>query len=71
MLTIFPKKAKLTRDTELFGKMDPYCKIILGNQSLQTKEHKNGGSGFNIYLVGKFPLWKEPLTFEIGFEDSF
>lgn len=31
-LIVKPLKAKLTRDTEFLGKMDPYCKVLLGNQ---------------------------------------
>lgn len=31
-LLIKPLSAKLTRDTETFGKMDPYCLIRLGGQ---------------------------------------
>lgn len=30
-LCIKPIKAKLTRDTEFLGKMDPYCKVKLGS----------------------------------------
>lgn len=34
-----PTEAKLTRDTEVFGKMDPYVKVKVGHQSSKTKVH--------------------------------
>ena len=29
-LTVRPIEAKLNKDTDLIGKMDPYCRITLG-----------------------------------------
>lgn len=42
--------AKLTHDTETFGKMDPYCALTLKSATLKTEIHKGGG---------KFPSWKQ------------
>jgi len=42
-LHITPVNAKLTRNTEWVGKMDPYCIVKVGNLEYQTKTHKNGG----------------------------
>jgi len=52
-LTIRPLAAKLTRDTEIFGQMDPYCKITFGKQKVQGSVCKNGG---------KHPHWEDTLT---------
>lgn len=51
-LTIRPLSAKLTRDTEFFGQMDPYCKITFGKQKVQGSVCKNGG---------KYPHWDDAL----------
>lgn len=51
-------EAKLTRDTEWFGKMDPYCKIEGPNGMIfKTKVHNKGG---------KNPKWGD--EFEIPFK---
>ena len=47
-------EANLTRDTEMFSKMDPYCKISYREQQFRSKT-LNG--------AGKKPKWNE--TFEI------
>lgn len=51
-------EAKLTRDTESFSKMDPYCKVYMaeGEQAFKT-ETKDG--------AGKAPVWNETFTFEV------
>ena len=37
-------EAKLTRDTETFGKMDPYAVVnYLGREIGRTKVHEDGG----------------------------
>lgn len=43
-------EANLTRDTELFAKMDPYAKISCGAHSWTTRVHEKGG---------KKPKWNE------------
>jgi len=55
LLIIKPISAKLKRDTETFGKMDPFCRIKLGSQEQETKVHNNGG---------KFPAWTDTLAFQ-------
>lgn len=47
-LIVKPLRARLTRDTEVFGKMDPYVKLELGSQRYKTKTHNN---------AGKHPSW--------------
>ena len=42
------KEARLTRDTETFGKMDPYCKVEVNGHTFKTRVHQNGG---------KNPVW--------------
>lgn len=56
--TLFIKlqSATLTRNTEWLGKMDPYVKVSIGNQSERTKTHLNGG---------KKPRWEQTLKFKI------
>jgi len=54
MLFVKPLSGKLKRDTETFGKMDPFCRIKLGLQEQESKVHSNGG---------KFPAWNDTLAF--------
>lgn len=48
-------KAKLTRDTEVVGKMDPYARLKMRELVYKTAA---------LDGIGKEPVWKE--TFEIG-----
>jgi len=59
-LVIRPLTAKLTRDTETFGKMDPYCKVSMGQQFKRTAVCQDGG---------KTPGWKDELSFRHTNED--
>ena len=52
-------EAKLTRDTETFGKMDPYCVIALRGQKFKTKVMDG---------AGKTPKWNQ--VFDINVEDA-
>ena len=52
-LVIMPKTARLYRDTEMFGKMDPYVKFEIGKEKKKTKVHKSGG---------KSPIWNDVIT---------
>ena len=47
------KEAHLTRDTETFGKMDPYCQLEYQGKKMKTRTH-NGG--------GKHPVWNDTLS---------
>lgn len=58
-LLVKPLTAKLTHDTETFGKMDPYCKVWLEKEIKQTKTHKEGG---------KYPSWNDTFTFQRNLE---
>lgn len=49
-LTLKVVSATLIRDTELFGKMDPFVVIIYNGYSYKTKVMKN---------AGKAPIWNE------------
>lgn len=48
------RSAKLTHDTELMGKMDPYVVIKIGEVTQKTKVHDDGG---------KTPKWEETFKF--------
>ena len=48
-------EAELTRDTETFGKMDPFVKFKYGELEFRTTEKSN---------AGKKPIWNE--TFQIN-----
>ena len=49
-------EAKLTRDTEFFGKMSPYCTMVFRNKKFKTKV---------LDYAGKTPKWNETFTIEI------
>lgn len=53
-LILIVKQATLTRDTELFAKMDPYVMIRCGPYNKRTRIHENGG---------KKPSWNEVRTY--------
>ena len=53
--------AKLTRDTETFGNMDPYCKVYIGPQ-VKISKILDG--------AGKTPMWNQILAFSRTSEDS-
>ncbi len=54
-----PIEAKLTRDTELVGKMDPYVKAIIGDKKAKGKVCENGG---------KTPKWNDSFNVKRRFE---
>ena len=60
-LTIKPTCAKLTYDTEIFGQMDPYVKVRVGNQEYKTKTAND---------MGKNPTWNDTFTFKINGEQT-
>ena len=51
-------EAKLDRDVELFGKMDPYVVIKYRNATIKTKEHTDGG---------KTPKWNETHQLDVKY----
>ena len=58
LLKVNVVEARLERDTEFMGKMDPYCKITHRMQNLRTKEHTDGG---------KNPVWNEHLEIDVKY----
>lgn len=47
---------KLTRDTEMMGKMSPYVTLSFNGKKYKTKVHNSGG---------KSPVWGDEFTLEI------
>jgi len=58
-LDIKPKEAKLTRSTELFLKMNPYVKVVLGDKKSKGEICKSGG---------KSPKWHDTISIHRSFE---
>jgi len=48
-----PIEANLTHSTELIGKMNPYCSVIVGNERIKGQICKKGG---------KHPHWNDAVT---------
>ena len=57
VLFLTVKEARLTRDTETFGKMDPYCKIDINGHVFKTRVHQNGG---------KNPRWGDQFEIPVS-----
>jgi len=55
-LTVTVIKAELTRDTEMFGSMDPYVRMSSTFGNHKTSVNKKGG---------KKPMWKESFIFRV------
>ena len=60
-LIVRPICGRLTRDTDFFTKMDPYCVVALGSQKQKTRV---------AVSAGKTPNWQDQLVFKKTFEDS-
>jgi len=56
MLTIEVREGKLTHDTEIMGKMSPYCTLVFNGKKLKTKIHNYGG---------KTPKWGDKFQLEV------
>lgn len=56
ILTLTVKEGKLVRDTEVFGKMSPYCTITFKKHKFKTKVHHDGG---------KKPSWNNEFQLEV------
>ena len=50
------------KDVQWFGKQDPYCRIIVGNQEFRSRTATDGG---------KAPVWNETFRFNIINENTF
>ena len=60
-LSLTVVEAELTRDTETFGKMDPFVKFSYGDLEFRTSEKSN---------AGKKPIWNETFQIDVkGQED--
>ena len=57
-LTITIEEARLTRDTETFSKMDPYCIFQYREAISRTKVINNGG---------KTPRWNETFVVDVKY----
>jgi Ca2+-dependent lipid-binding protein len=55
-LVIMPLGAKLSRDTELVGKMDPYCVLKIEDRMYRSQVDFKGG---------KTPMWKDEFRLKI------
>ena len=55
-------EAKITHDTEWFGKMDPFCKIEYRGQDFKTHTIKRGG---------KTPVWNHEIEFQVVNTNDF
>ena len=58
MLTINVIEAKLTRDTEFFSKMDPYCVLESRMQKFRTR---------TLQGAGKTPSWQQAFEFDVKY----
>ena len=56
ILTLTILEGKLTRDTESFGSMSPYCTIMFKDEKLKTKVHSYGG---------KKPVWGDEFSLQV------
>mmetsp|Transcript_139898 Transcript_139898/g.198146 ORF Transcript_139898/g.198146 Transcript_139898/m.198146 type:complete len:142 (-) Transcript_139898:200-625(-) len=60
ILTAVLKSAELKRDTEMFGRMDPFVLFIFGKKREKSKTHEDGG---------KKPKWNDE-TFKFPINDE-
>ena len=51
-------EARLTRDTEFFSKMDPYCEIQSRMQKFRTR---------TLQGAGKTPKWNQSFDFDVKY----
>jgi hypothetical protein len=54
-IIVRPMGANLTRDTEILGRMDPYCVVSCGGQRQMTEVCQDGS---------KNPSWGSALNFQ-------
>ena len=60
-LVVKPLSAQFKKDCDTFGKMDPYVKVTVGSNTLQSKPAKD---------QGKTPSWQDILNFRVAGEQS-
>mmetsp|Transcript_14112 Transcript_14112/g.30604 ORF Transcript_14112/g.30604 Transcript_14112/m.30604 type:complete len:300 (-) Transcript_14112:867-1766(-) len=60
-LKVTVEYAKDLKDSDLFGKQDPYCVLKLGTQTFKTKVVKNGGTS---------PVFNETFVFNVINDNS-
>lgn len=53
--------AKLSRDTDFFGKMDPYCILTYLGREMRTKTHNKGGVE---------PIWNDHFDLDVGHHNT-
>ena len=58
MLRLSVIEAKLTRDTEWFSKMDPYCEIQTRHQKVRTR---------TLNEAGKAPKWNQVFDIDVKY----
>jgi len=58
-ITFQPRQADLTKEKTMMGTLDPYCKIILGDQKVKGSVCKKGGAT---------PIWIDSISVERGNE---
>ena len=58
---IKPVCAKLTYDSEIFGSMDLYCKLKVGEKTEKTSVSQD---------TGKNPSWEDKIVFEVSNESD-
>ena len=56
-LSITVVEGKLTRDTETFGKMDPFVVLEYNGTKYKTRTHQGGG---------KLPTWNHEFQIKVG-----
>jgi len=67
-------EAKELKDKDFFGKMDPYCKVILGNNHHKTPVHHKGGrnpswnADFSLAIASN--MHTMPLILEVYDSDT-
>jgi Ca2+-dependent lipid-binding protein len=54
--------AKGLKDTNVFARQDPYCKVCVGTQEFKTRTATDGGTS---------PVWNETFKFNIINENDF
>ena len=60
-LVVKAQTAQLTKDSDSWGKMDPYVKVTVGANTQSTKPAKD---------MGKTPSWSDILNFRVAGEQS-